>query len=165
MGIGRFLAGVAALVWRADTDEYLLLKRSAHKDYAAGAWECVTGRVDQGEGFEQALLREVHEELGAEAQLEYVLGTTHFYRGPATPENELVGLVCCVSLREPQHIRISAEHSEARWVTLAEANDLLHDADPSTAWLRQVLERAAALGPLVNLEQRAHLRQLGIELD
>ena len=64
MAIGRFYGGIAALVWSPETDRYLLLRRSAEKDYAAGVWECVTGRVDQGEGFEDALLREVTRRAG-----------------------------------------------------------------------------------------------------
>ena len=66
MTIGRFLGGIGALIWDADEDRYLILKRSAQKDFAACAWECVTGRVDQGESFEDALHREVREELGLE---------------------------------------------------------------------------------------------------
>ena len=81
MDIGRFYGGVGALIWSPRGDVYLLLKRSSKKDYAAGVWECVTGRVDQGEGFEDAIHREVLEELGVKAQIEYFIGTTHFYRG------------------------------------------------------------------------------------
>ena len=58
MSIGHFYAGIAALIWSPETNQYLLLRRSELKDFAPGAWECVTGRVDQGEGFEDALRRE-----------------------------------------------------------------------------------------------------------
>ena len=81
MSMGHFLAGIAALIRSPETGQYLLMRRSEHKDYAPGVWECVTGRVDQGEGFEAALRREVREELGVEVQVEHILGTTHFYRG------------------------------------------------------------------------------------
>jgi 8-oxo-dGTP diphosphatase len=57
MSIGRFIGGIGALIWSPKVKRYLLLRRSAQRDYGAGAWECVTGRVDQGEGFEQALHR------------------------------------------------------------------------------------------------------------
>ena len=42
---------VGALVWRRSDGKYLLLQRSAQKDFAAGQWECVTGRVEQGESL------------------------------------------------------------------------------------------------------------------
>lgn len=51
---GYFLAGIAGLLRNA-ADEYLLLKRSDDRDFGASIWECVTGRVNQGEGFEEAL--------------------------------------------------------------------------------------------------------------
>ena len=64
MTIGRFYAGIAALIRSTETNQYLLLRRSEQKDYAPGAWECVTGRVDQGEGFDDALRREVAGRIG-----------------------------------------------------------------------------------------------------
>jgi 8-oxo-dGTP diphosphatase len=114
--IGRFSAGVAALVWCPTDGKYLLLQRSESKDFGGGAWECVTGRVDQGD----------------------------FYRGPATPENELVGVQFCCSLVDPALIRISAEHSVYRWVTAAEAEGLL----PAGHWLRRAIRRAEAIRAL-----------------
>ena len=48
MEIGTFYAGVGALVWDPRSDTYLLLQRSMAKDFAAGAWECVTGRLPVG---------------------------------------------------------------------------------------------------------------------
>ena len=159
MSIGRFYAGIAALIWSPETKKYLLLRRSDQKDYARGAWECVTGRVDQGEGFEDALHREVHEELGVELQVEHILGTTHFYRGTPNPDNELVGVIYLCSIADPASIRISPEHSEYRWLTADQAIDLLSATDPSTLWARRVIERAETVrsmlpGKLVNYQRK-----------
>jgi 8-oxo-dGTP diphosphatase len=139
--IGRFSAGVAALVRCPADGKSLLLQRSAAKDFGSGAWECVTGRVDQGEGFTQAVRREVREELGVDVQVDFIVGTMHFYRGPATPANELVGVQFCCSLADPALIRISAEHSVCRWVTAAEAEGLL----PGGHWLRKAIQRAESI--------------------
>lgn len=149
MSIGRFYAGIAALIWTPNTKQYLLLRRSEQKDYARGAWECVTGRVDQGEGFEDALRREVREELGVEVQIEHILGTTHFYRGSPTPENELVGVIYLCSLVDPASIHISAEHSEYRWLSGNQAIDLLSATDPSTQWALRVIRRAELIRPML----------------
>jgi 8-oxo-dGTP diphosphatase len=165
MGIGRFYGGIAALIWSPADDKYLLLKRSSTKDFASDAWECVTGRVDQGEGFEQALHREVFEELGVEVRIEFMVGTTHFYRGPVNPENELIGVVCCCSLDDPGAIRLSAEHSDYRWVTAQEAEEMLSELGPSTRWIKGVVQRADALKRLLSAKLRSHVRQTGIELD
>lgn len=164
MSVGRFLGGIGALILSPDFDRYLLLKRSVTKDFGADAWECVTGRVDQGESFEMALHREVREELGVAAQLEFMLGTTHFYRGDVRPENELIGVVCCCTIADPTAIRLSVEHSEHRWVTAAEAERLLTAAGPRGAWIRNVIHRAEAIRPLVPDALREHNRQFGIEL-
>ena len=159
MAIGRFLAGIAAVIRSPETGQYLLLRRSEEKDFGAGIWECLTGRVDQGEGFEEALQREGREELGVEVQVEHILGTTHFYRGSSNPENELVGVVYLCSLTEPVSIHISAEHSEFRWLPAGQAIDMLATTDPSTLWARRVIERAetvnAMLSPaLVNFQRQ-----------
>ncbi|MBE2225344.1 MAG: NUDIX domain-containing protein [Anaerolineae bacterium] len=143
--VGRFLGGVGALIFNPDNDTYLLLKRAATKDFAAGAWECVTGRVDQGEGFDEALAREVREEIGAEVQPLYILGTTHFYRGTAVPENELIGLIYLCTIANPTTITISEEHDEYRWLTGSQALEMLVADDATTAWTRRVIEKAEAV--------------------
>jgi 8-oxo-dGTP diphosphatase len=128
-------------MWDPETDRYFILRRAGHRDYAAGAWECVTGRVDQGESFEEALHREVREEIGAEVQIEFIVATTHFYRGQELPENELLGLIYGCTALNPGEIRVGEEHSEGRWASVEEAFDLL----PAKHWLRAVIQRAELL--------------------
>ena len=164
MSIGRFYAGIAALIWSPGNEQYLLLRRSESKDYGRGIWECVTGRVDQGEGFDDALRREVREELGVEVQVEHILGTTHFYRGAPTPDNELVGVVYLCSLQDPNSIRLSAEHSEFHWLSADEALTLLSASDPSTQWARRVIERAEIIRPLLPKGLVDYHHQAGFEL-
>lgn len=164
MEIGRFYGGIAALIWSPRSDRYLLLKRSGGKDFASGVWECVTGRLNQGEGLEDAIQRETQEELGVEVEIEHFLGTTHFYRGAQQPENELIGIVACCSLDETRPIRISEEHSEYRWLSAAQAFKLLSAEDSSTRWMRRVLQRAEAMKSLVPPQLRDYYRQNGFEL-
>jgi 8-oxo-dGTP diphosphatase len=149
MAIGRFNGGIAALIWTPSNKKYLILRRSEERDYARGAWECVTGRLDQGEGFEDALRREVREELGVEVQVEYILGTTHFYRGDPIPENELIGVIYLCSLSDPTSICISAEHSEYHWLAASDALELLSASDPTTQWARRLIQRAEAIRPIL----------------
>ena len=158
--IGRFYAFVVALLWFPPHAKYLLLKRSADKDFASGAWECVTGRVDQGEGFSEAVRREVYEELGAEEHIDFIIGTGHFYRGEARPENEMVGVQYCCSIDDPDAIQVSAEHSEYRWVTAQEAHQFLPDGH----WLRATIARAEAIRALLSPEMLEFNRANGLEL-
>jgi 8-oxo-dGTP pyrophosphatase MutT (NUDIX family) len=145
MSIGRFYAAVGALMWNPAEGKYLVLKRTADKDFGAGVWECVTGRVDQGEGFTEALHREVREELGIEVQIDFMVDTMHFYRGEARPENELVGVVYRCSLENPGAIQTSWEHSEHRWVTAGEAEALF----PEGYWLVDLIQHAERIQALL----------------
>jgi 8-oxo-dGTP diphosphatase len=165
MAIGRFIAGVGALVRHPRDGKYLLLKRSANKDFAPGAWECVTGRVEQGEGFEDAVHREIREELGCDARVEFLIGTTHFYRGAETSENELLGVVYACTLVDGTDVRISDEHSEHRWMTAAEADEFLSKClDESTQWTLQLIRRAERMLVLIPHALINMLGQKGLEL-
>lgn len=165
MAVGQFIAGVGALVRHPAQEKYLLLKRSPDKDFAPGIWECVTGRVDQGEGFGQAVLREAREELGCDVQTEFLIGTTHFYRGDATDANELVGLVYACSIEDPSAITLSDEHSEMRWVTAGEAEQLLSPlSDDSSRWTLRVVTRAEEIRRLLPDALLSLFQQSGFEL-
>ena len=165
MSIGRFYTGIAALIWSPATSQYLLLRRSDQKDYGRGIWECVTGRVDQGEGFEDAVHREVREELRVEVQVDYILGTTHFFRGAPIPDNELVGVIYLCSLDDPASISIGPEHSEYCWLPSDKALEQLSDADPSTRWFRRLIERAEIVRPMLPVDLVNVNRQTGFEFD
>jgi len=160
MSVGRFFAMVGALVRRSTDGRYLVLKRSAGKDFAAGAWECVTGRVDQGESFSEAVRREVFEELGVEAELEFIVGTAHFYRGEAKPENEIIGVQYSCVIEEPEAIARSWEHAEHRWITAEEAEAML----PAGHWLREAIRRAEVIRGLLPSELLGFYRGNGFEL-
>ncbi|MCX8062071.1 MAG: NUDIX domain-containing protein [Anaerolineales bacterium] len=163
MSVGRFIGGVGALLWRNSDNRYLLFQRSPNKDYAQGIWEPVTGRLEQGEGFEDALQRELQEESGITAQPLCILGTTHFYRGKPIAENELIGVVYLCRFSEGQP-RLSEEHTQARWVNAEEAFALLTDSTPPTQWTRRVIERAEAVRQTIPLEALLALSQSGYEL-
>jgi 8-oxo-dGTP pyrophosphatase MutT (NUDIX family) len=158
MSVGRFYAMIGALIRDVHSGKYLVLRRSAEKDVGAGAWECVTGRVDQGEGFPEALQREVMEELGVQIQPDFILRTSHFYRGASVPENEMVGVMVACSLETPEAIQPSWEHSEARWVTPDEAAEMLSEVH----WLVKLIRRAETMHALMPDALLAHNRQAGI---
>lgn len=160
MGIGRFIAGVGILIRREDDGRYLLLRRAGSKDFAAGAWECVTGRVDQGEGFEEAAVREVQEELSVTPSLAFIIGTTHFYRGAPLPENELVGVMYAATLPDPDAVRLSAEHDAARWLSL----DAITAQFPDGYWLRTLATRADRIWRALPPDLLATNRNDGFEL-
>jgi 8-oxo-dGTP diphosphatase len=160
LGASRFQVAIGALIRRGSDGRYLLLRRSDDKDFAAGMWECITGRVDQGEDIMTALHREVAEELGVSVTVDYLIGTFHFYRGPAVPAYEMVGLHFCCSVDAEQKINLSWEHSDARWVSPEEADQLL----PPGHWLRPVITRAETLHELTPGALLAYRRATGFAL-
>ena len=160
MPIGRFLGGISALIRHPDNDTYLILRRSARKDVGAGHWGCVTGRVDQGEGFETALHREVREEIGVEITVEFIIATTHFYRGDPLPENELLGVHFCCAIADPAAITISPEHDAHRWATAAAVHALLGPDH----WLTQVIHRAESLRARMPADLLTFLRAHSLEI-
>jgi mutator protein MutT len=72
----------------------LITRRSFERPHAPGEWEILTGRVDQGESFEEALKREIMEEVGLEVEILQPFNTFHFFRGQEKAEHLGVSFVC-----------------------------------------------------------------------
>ncbi len=164
MANGRFLGGIGALIWDPQADAYLILRRAANKDFAGGMWECVTGRVDQGEGFLEALQREIYEETALSAQIACFLGVTHFYRGAPLPENELLGVIFLCATNEPTAIRLSEEHDAYQWIMAKDAPVLLSATDANTRWLARVIQQATNLRQQMPPELLAYQQQISFAL-
>ena len=138
MPVGRYIAMVGFLVWRHGDGRYLLLKRSEAKDFEPGEWETGSGRLEQGEGFAEALRRESREELGIELRAECIVGTTHFYRGEPEPGNELVGVILGCSVPDETKLILSEEHIDCKWMTADEARNFLQ----RDHWLSSLIDQA-----------------------
>ncbi|MFA7158607.1 MAG: NUDIX domain-containing protein [Kiritimatiellia bacterium] len=93
----------------------LLLRRSMASKANAGKWDLPGGKVDPGEAFDQALLREVTEETGLTISLLRVAGSA---------ESELparkVAYLIMEGRVESGAIRLSPEHDDFRWVNVRE---------------------------------------------
>lgn len=112
-----------------------LQKRSAAKDTYPGKWtSSASGHVDPGESYAQCAARELGEELGIEARLDY-LG--RLPAGPRT-ENEFVEVFTAVS---PEAPRPNPQEIETgRFFTPAEALALAADPARACPSLGAVLE-------------------------
>ena len=137
MTVGRYIAMVGFLVWRHGDGRYLLLKRSLEKDFSPGEWKIGSGRLEQGEGFAEALKRESREKLGIELRAECIVGSTHFHRGEQRPENKLVGVIFGCSVPDDTEFILSEEHTDYRWMTADEARNFPQQA----YWLASLMDQ------------------------
>lgn len=103
---------VAACIRR--NGRFLLCRRPEGKN-CAGMWEFVGGKIEPGESPEQALARELREELAVDVSVGAALAdTVHIY-----PAYQVHLILFQAQLRKGEPVLL--EHTEARWVTCAEA--------------------------------------------
>lgn len=87
----------AGLVFRGG---HLLLARRPEGSHLAGLWEFPGGKLEPGESFEQALQRELMEELGVRVTVGYsIFEITHEY---PTKTIHLRFFLCSIEHGEPQ---------------------------------------------------------------
>ena len=73
-------------------------------------------------------------------------------------------MIYLCTLSEPASIRISAEHSEYRWLSAQEAIALLSAADPTTQWAQRVIRRAESIHVMLPTELIRFQSESGFEL-
>ena len=121
----------------------LLGKRRDDCDWLAGAWDVFGGHVEEGESGEQAIARELAEELGIVVDVHDLcrLGQLE----GESPEPWRLRLYRVASWSgEPANL---AEHSELRWCALDDAQDKLRAAHADfPRLLALAVEAAAATG-------------------
>ncbi|MCY3410097.1 MAG: NUDIX domain-containing protein [Candidatus Heimdallarchaeota archaeon] len=108
--------GVAMIILRDDL--ILLGKRSEDKEFGANLWEIPAGRVEKGETLENALQRELKEELNVELTGSKLIDAYTFVR----KDNMMLLLSYICNFQG--NISKSQEHKELRWVSLEQAKQL-----------------------------------------
>lgn len=88
----------------------LVLKRSLSSKANAGKWEFPGGKVDQGENFEKALVREVKEETGLTISLSRLIGAQEV----ELPERKIIYLIL-EGYFESGQVCLSDEHENFLW--------------------------------------------------
>ena len=117
---GRFQVAGCAII---EKEGKALVTRRSEGRWTGGTWEFVSGRIEQGEDFEQGLKREVKEEVSLEIELVSPLCVDHFYRGvEKTPENEVMMITyLCKWVSGEVKIKVD-EQDKYEWVFLKDIN-------------------------------------------
>jgi len=95
-----------------DGDNRVLLTQRPEGKALAGLWEFPGGKVEQGETPEEALVRELHEEIGIETKVECLAPLT-FASHTYEKFHLLMPLFIC---RRYQGIPVSREGQALKWV-------------------------------------------------
>ncbi|WP_461206150.1 NUDIX hydrolase [Clostridium sp. DL1XJH146] len=102
-------------------EKILIIKRSSNDKIGADTWECVGGKIEFGEDLEEALMREVKEEVGLTITVDKLLYATTFQTNPTRQVVILTYL--CTSKNDK--IILSPEHSDFKWVSTEESQQFL----------------------------------------
>ena len=108
---------VAAVV--KNDDKYLCMQRCrSHYLYISERWEFPGGKVEQGESYHDALIREIKEEMDWDIYVGKKLGTiTHEYPDFKV---KLTAFLCKGGDKQFKML----EHLDYKWLTRKEMNDL-----------------------------------------
>jgi 8-oxo-dGTP diphosphatase len=122
----------------ADALELALVHRPAHED-----WSFPKGKLEEGETFEAAALREVREETGMSCRLVRFLGHTEY----VDRKGRSKAVAYWVMKVEAGYFSPNLEVDELRWRRLDEASQLL--TYPRDRELVAVLAAADQVEPLI----------------
>jgi 8-oxo-dGTP pyrophosphatase MutT (NUDIX family) len=120
------LDGVSVVIFNQDNKVLMLLRNSENDSYRSG-WEFVKGGLKVGETTILAAIREAGEEIGQNAQLEFVseLPKDYFvdvkYRGKPY---QFVHKKTVVLFFKGGTIELSREHTSFKWMIVDEAREI-----------------------------------------
>jgi 8-oxo-dGTP diphosphatase len=115
----EYVFGLAVRVLLTDENgKILIIKRSTDSKTNAGKWELPGGKVDQGESFDQALIREVYEETNLKISLDHVVGVCE----QNLPLIRAIHIVMSGKSVEGE-LNLSSEHEGYAWVFFKDLQD------------------------------------------
>ncbi len=131
---GKILAVSACIPWN---ERVLIVQRAEAETFLPLHWEQPGGKVEEGEGVSDAVVREVLEETRLAVRPMCPCGTFDY----TIPDGRKVleVLIRC-ELAGPTNVLLSSEHDAFRWVTMEEIDEV----SPMTEFMRQLIRRGMA---------------------
>jgi 8-oxo-dGTP diphosphatase len=114
----QFRLGVKGIIRKED--KILVVKRSFSDDHEPGIWETVGGGMDEKSSPQEALYREVMEEVGLKVEVKDPFNVFTFTKD--TGEFKIGMTFICDYISG--EVRLSSEHSEYRWIKPEEFKQL-----------------------------------------
>lgn len=99
---------VAGIIYK--DNKFLIAQRNMKKTQG-GLWEFPGGKVEKGESYEGALIREIKEELNADIQVEQYIGENIYHY----PEKDIKLIFYRAKLLSKK-IKLN-EHENCKWIT------------------------------------------------
>ncbi|MBC7980115.1 MAG: (deoxy)nucleoside triphosphate pyrophosphohydrolase [Armatimonadetes bacterium] len=118
---------------RNDAEEILVCRRAAHR-HLGGLWEFPGGKVEAGESAEEALARELKEELGVLVRVGKIFKVTAEWTDGLVAIR-LVGYWCVIL----EGVAEALEHKELRWCRMDELEGLAW-AEADLPFVAEVIE-------------------------
>lgn len=100
-------------------DQVLMARRCANRRLYPGKWSFPGGHVEEGETLEQALTRELIEELGVLVNSAWYLSKLETSSGDG--QEDVLFHFFVIADWDGDPANLGTEHSELRWVPLVEA--------------------------------------------
>lgn len=112
---------VGAIAFIKNKDRVLVARRSLLEDYAPEHWEIVGGAVEWGEEPEEGVRREIQEETGL-----IIPDVTlfHYYHDINLQKKMHLIMLAFTAETSEQEIVLSEEHTEYKWISEQELQDL-----------------------------------------
>lgn len=109
--------------WKENRAEYLLLKRAKGQLYD-GQWRMIGGKVEKGETYWQAGLRELFEETGLKPDKYWTIPSLNkFYEHHTDEILTIPAFAAQIDTSRP--VVLNREHSKAKWFDIDKAIELI----------------------------------------
>jgi isopentenyl-diphosphate delta-isomerase len=114
------------IILRDEKGNFLLQKRSAEKPLYPNRWtNAASGHVDEGETYETSAPRELQEEIGISAPLQYIGKILIQLKEDGKTINQFNGVFAAQIPHDTEFHLDPEEVSEVRWFTLQELEEMI----------------------------------------